>query len=70
MDKIKKRYNTWSAIEHILSFLVYYVGADSVNPSMYGEIHSYLPWGGTFLDYLRDSSNSNSKDIVKVWTGR
>jgi len=71
MDKIRGR-DSRSAMERILGFLAYYVAdsADSVNPSMYGEIHSYLPWGGTFLDYLRDSTNSNSKDIVKVWTGR
>lgn len=71
MDKIRGR-DARSALERVLGFLAYYVGADSVSPSMYGEIHSYLPWGGTFLDYLRDNGSkcSNSKEIVKVWTGR
>jgi hypothetical protein len=66
MDKIRGR-DSRSAMERVLGFLAYYVGADSVNPSMYGEIHSYLPWGGTFLDYLEKGSN---KEVVKVWTGR
>ena len=72
MDKIQRRRDARSALERVLGFLAYYVGADSVAPSMYGEIHSYLPWGGTFLDYLRDNGSkcSNSKEIVKVWTGR
>jgi len=65
MDKIRGR-DSRSAMERVLGFLAYYI-ADSVNPSMYGEIHSYLPWGGTFLDYLEKGS---TKDIVKVWTGR
>jgi hypothetical protein len=68
MDKIRGR-DARSAMERVLGFLAYYVGADSVNPSMYGEIHSYLPWGGTFLDYLRDNG-FNTKEIIKVWTGR
>ena len=72
MDKIQGRRDARSALERVLGFLAYYVGADSFVPSMYGEIHSYLPWGGTFLDYLRDNGSkcSNSKEIVKVWTGR
>jgi hypothetical protein len=68
MDKIRGR-DSRSAMERILGFLAYYAGADSVTPSIYGEIHSYLPWGETFLDYLRNNG-SNSKDIIKVWTGR
>jgi hypothetical protein len=64
LDKLKERDHR-SAMERVLGFLAYYVG--SVEKSIYGEIHSYTRWGGTFLEYLGSDSDL---DVVKVWTGR
>jgi hypothetical protein len=64
LDKLKERDHR-SAMERVLGFLAYYVG--SVEKSMYGKIHSYTRWGGTFLEYL---SGHSDLDVVKVWTGR
>ena len=66
LDKLKERDHR-SAMERVLGFLAYYVGSVSIEKSMYGEIHSYTRWGGTFLEYL---SGHSELDIVKVWTGR
>jgi hypothetical protein len=36
--------------------------------TFFGPIHSYIPWGTTFQDYL--CGDYSSYPLVKVWTGR
>lgn len=36
--------------------------------SIFGTIHEYCPWGGTFLQYKQ--KKTAQKAVVKVWSGR
>ena len=66
LDKIKGRRDARSALERILGFMAF--RHDPTIQTMYGEIHSYMRWGTTFMEYL--SGSVGPMDVVKVWTGR
>ena len=42
------------------------------NPSLLGQIHSYMPWGYTIDEYQQDCREKKVpvKPLIKVWTGR
>lgn len=41
------------------------------NLSIMGDIHQYaLPWGYSYMKFLKNESHGNLPDLVKVWTGR
>lgn len=65
MNKIQSRRDARSSIERILGFLA--SNNRTVVPSMFGEIHQYMKWGTTFVEYL---TGSYDQPLVKVWTGR
>jgi hypothetical protein len=67
LGQIKGRRDARSALERILGFMAF--RRDPSIQARYHEIHSYMRWGTTFLEYLGGSVN-NKLDIVKVWTGR
>lgn len=75
LGQIKGRRDARSALERILGFMAF--RRDPNIQVRYNEIHSYMRWGTTFLEYLGSGIgvvggiNSNDKlDIIKVWTGR
>ena len=77
LGQIKGRRDARSALERILGFMAF--RRDPSIQARYHEIHSYMRWGTTFLEYLGggigvvggiSGSDSEKLDIVKVWTGR
>lgn len=75
LGQIKGRRDARSALERILGFMAF--RRDPTIQARWGEIHSYIRWGTTFLEYLGSGigvvggiHSDDKLDIVKVWTGR
>ena len=68
LEQIKGRRDARSALERVLGFMAF--RRDPMIQAKWGEIHSYMRWGTTFLEYLAPGSISTNLDVVKVWTGR
>ena len=68
LEQIKGRRDARSALERVLGFMAF--RRDPTIQAKWGEIHSYMRWGTTFLEYLTPGSISTNLDVVKVWTGR
>lgn len=68
LEQIKGRRDARSALERVLGFMAF--RRDPTIQAKWGEIHSYMRWGTTFLEYLAPGSISTNLDVVKVWTGR
>lgn len=57
-------------MERIIGIIVCdYLGGKKP-PSVLGNILTYMPWGGSFMDYCTHVENYTQYPIVKVWTGR
>lgn len=68
LKQIKGRRDARSALERVLGFMAF--RRDPTIQAKWGEIHSYMRWGTTFLEYLAPGSIITNLDVVKVWTGR
>jgi hypothetical protein len=68
LEQIKGRRDARSALERVLGIMAF--RRDGSIRARWGEIHSYMRWGTTFVEYLSGSVNSCNLDVVKVWTGR
>jgi hypothetical protein len=66
LGQIKGRRDARSALERVLGFMA--LRRDPSIQAKWGEIHSYMRWGTTFLEYLGGSVGD--LEMVKVWTGR
>jgi hypothetical protein len=66
LGQIKGRRDARSALERVLGFMAF--RRDPSIQAKLGEIHSYMRWGTTFLEYLGGSVSN--LEVVKVWTGR
>jgi hypothetical protein len=66
LDQIKGRRDARSALERVLGLMAF--RRDPLIGVQWGEIHSYMRWGTTFLEYL--SGSVGPMEVVKVWTGR
>lgn len=66
LEQIKGRRDARSALERVLGFMAF--RRDPTIQVRWGEIHSYMRWGTTFLEYLAESVGD--LEVVKVWTGR
>jgi hypothetical protein len=58
------------ALERIFGLIAYYHQRTRVKKSMFGDIHKYITWGGTYMDYIQKPEAYVSYPIVKVWSGR
>lgn len=64
LPTIKTRANR-ELMERIIALISY--NNTKMDESQFGDIHKYITWGTTFIEYLtKDYSNP----IIKVWTGR
>ena len=70
LEKIKGRRDARSSLERILGFMAF--RRDPHIQARYNEIHSYMRWGTTFLDYLDSGHRGNidNLEVIKVWAGR
>ena len=65
LPKVSKRENRYG-LERVLALLAHY---NTKNIStIFGDIHSYIRWGITFTEYLKD--DYSSYPIMKVWSSR
>jgi hypothetical protein len=66
LGQIKGRRDARSALERVLGVMA--LRRDPSIQAKWGEIHSYMRWGTTFLEYLGGSVSN--LEVIKVWTGR
>ena len=64
LKKINTR-ETRQILERVFSIISY--TNSKMNTSYFGDIHSYIKWGLTFIEYVTNDCNY---PIVKVWSGR
>jgi hypothetical protein len=80
MDKINKRHaffdnmlqKKWhrdmrSGLERVMALVAYY-NDPAIKNSIFGDIHAYIKWGTTFMEYL--TQDHRKYPIVKVWASR
>jgi hypothetical protein len=58
------------SLERVFALVAYYHQPTRVKKPLFGDIHQYMPWGGTYMDYLQKPETYASYPIVKVWSGR
>jgi hypothetical protein len=62
--------NDRSALERVFAVVAYHHQKKDVQPSLLGNIIGYIPWGGTFSQYLLQYDTYQTYPVIKVWTGR
>ena len=67
MLKQKWHRNLRSGLERVLG-LVAYCNEPSIKNSIFGDIHAYIKWGTTFIEYV--TQDHRKYPIVKVWASR
>ena len=65
LPKIKNRADR-QLIERIIALISY--NNTKMGESKFGDIHEYITWGTTFIEYL--TKDYSKYPIMKVWTGR
>jgi len=65
LPKIKTRANR-ELMERIIALISY--NNTKMGESQFGDIHQYITWGTTFIEYL--TKDYSKYPIMKVWTGR
>jgi hypothetical protein len=58
------------SLERIFALVAYYHQRGRVKKPLFGDIHQYMPWGGTYTEYLQKPEVYAAYPIVKVWSGR
>jgi len=67
MLKQKWHRNLRSGLERVLG-LIAYCNEPKIKNAIFGDIHAYIKWGTTFIDYL--TLDHRKYPIVKVWASR
>ena len=83
LDKVVKSYNFINmimgvtereercAMERIFALCCFLEYPNLYNsPSFFGNIHSYIKWGLTFEEYIKNNEQFIHYPIIKAWTGR
>ena len=82
LKNIQEKYNIFSLLnyidtrqkrmhfERIFGFLCCIENNNSLNLSIFENIHHYIKWGLTFEQYINKLNNFKKYKIIKVWSGR